>query len=104
VISFLSTVISAVSRILPSGGSTIAAGIGACLLSVGYLLYPDVFPENCPNQTLSDAEDISSLDEGRLPGETFLKLFPFWEPGPGDEPNPFPFVWSQKEFPTSLDF
>jgi hypothetical protein len=84
-------------------GAAIATPVLSVLLGIGYILYPDVYPVNClkagdePEDNLPMPDVV--LEEGRLPGETFLKAFPWGGDWIWDIPDPFPFIWSQKENP-----
>jgi len=85
-------------------GAVFAAPILSVLLGVGYILYPNLYPAECQTLTHNGPEDNPTapnvvLQEGRLPGIDFYKSFPWRDDGFLDLPDPFPFIWSQKENP-----
>lgn len=81
--------------------AAIATAAATGILSAGFMVFPDLFPENCRDGSLSVAE-ITKLTDSAL-----SSVEPWMTMQDTNVFRPWTFIWSQKENPldsSSLDF
>lgn len=72
--------------------TAIATAVVTGILGVGYMVYPNVYPENCPQSSVSRSVDSELMGNSAYAEEPWMSTQP-------EDFRPWTFIWSQKENP-----
>jgi hypothetical protein len=75
----------------------IAIAVGTGVLSVGYMVYPAIFPENCLKQQVPALSLLSEKDPSSLPVK--FNLIRVWSALIGNTSDSSDIHWSAKTIP-----